>query len=73
MSKTYQTNSKVEWDWGNGVAKGYIREVFREEITKTIKGTIVTRKANEDDPAYTIEQQDGDMVLKSHSEIRKST
>jgi len=72
MSKTYQTNTKVQWDWGNGVAEGYIREVFRESVTKTIKGTEVKRNGSEDDPAYLIEQKDGGNVLKLHSEIRKS-
>jgi len=72
MSEAYQTNTKVQWDWGNGVAEGYIREVFREEVTKTLKGTKVTRNGSDHDPAYIIEQQDGDKVLKLHSEIRKS-
>ncbi|GAB5414188.1 MAG: DUF2945 domain-containing protein [Congregibacter sp.] len=73
MSETYQTNTKVEWDWGNGTAEGYVREVFREHVTRTIKGTDVTRKGSVDDPAYVIEQEDGDQVLKLHSEVRKSS
>ena len=73
MSKTYQTNSKVEWEWGNGTAEGYIREVFREKVTKTIKGTEVTRNGSDDDPAYLIEQDDGGEVLKLHSELSKSS
>ena len=73
MSDAYQTNTKVQWDWGDGVAEGYVREVFREKTTRSIKGTEVTRNASDDDPAYLIEQQDGDKVLKSHSEIRKSS
>ena len=72
MSETYQTNTKVQWDWGNGVAEGYTREIFREKITKTLKGTKVTRNGSDHDPAYLIEQQDGDEVLKLHSEICKS-
>ncbi|MAD76217.1 MAG: DUF2945 domain-containing protein [Rheinheimera sp.] len=72
MSDAYQTNTKVEWDWGNGTAEGYTREVFRNKVTRTIKGTEVTRVASDNDPAYLIEQSDGDQVLKLHSEIRKS-
>ncbi|HAW91905.1 MULTISPECIES: DUF2945 domain-containing protein [unclassified Arsukibacterium] len=72
MNDAYQTNTKIEWDWGNGTAEGYTREVFRKKITKTIKGTEVTRDASDNDPAYLIEQSDGDQVLKLHSEIRKS-
>ncbi|WP_372626126.1 DUF2945 domain-containing protein [Arsukibacterium sp.] len=72
MTDAYQTNTKVEWDWGNGTAEGYTREVFRNKITRSIKGTEVTRVASDDDPAYLIEQSDGDQALKLHSEIRKS-
>lgn len=72
MKETYQTNTKVQWDWGDGTAEGYVREVFREEITRIIKGTEVTRNGSDDDPAYLIEQQDGDSALKLHSEVRKS-
>lgn len=73
MSEAYQTNTRVEWDWGDGIAEGNIREVFREEVTKTIKGTEVTRNGSNDNPAYVFEQLDGGKVLKLHSEIRKST
>jgi len=72
MAETYQTNTRVEWDWGDGTAEGYIREVFREKTTRTIKGTEVTRHASGDDPAYLIEQADGGKALKLHSELRKS-
>ena len=37
----------------------------------TIKGTDVSRNATDKEPAYLIEQDDGDRVLKSHSEIQK--
>ncbi|MBF7073435.1 DUF2945 domain-containing protein [Glaciecola sp. MH2013] len=70
--KHFQTNTIVEWDWGNGKGKGYIREKFTENVNRTIKGSEVTRKANDNNPAYLIEQQDGDKVLKSHSEIQKA-
>lgn len=72
MGKAYQTNTKVHWQWGNGTAEGYIREVFREKITKVIKGSEITRNGSEDNPAYVIEQQDGGKVVKLHSEISKS-
>jgi hypothetical protein len=73
MKKAYQTNTKVQWNWGDGTAEGYVREVFREKITKNIKGSQVTRNGSADDPAYLIEQADGGKVLKLHSEVRKST
>lgn len=65
--------TKVEWDWGTGTATGKITESFTEPVERTIKGTKVKRDADKDNPAYLIEQDDGDRVLKSHSELRKAT
>ncbi|WP_417504055.1 DUF2945 domain-containing protein [Marinomonas gallaica] len=73
MTEAYQTNTKVAWDWGNGTGEGYVRNVFREKTTQTIKGTDITRNGSDDDPAYLIEQSDGDKVLKLHSEVRQSS
>lgn len=72
MSKSYQVGDKVKWKWGEGYGKGSIAERFSDDVTRTIDGTEVTRKATEDEPAYLIEQEDGDQVLKSHSEVQKA-
>ena len=68
----YSKGTKVEWDWGNGTATGKIAHVYTQKTTMTIKGSEITRDASEDEPAYRIEQEDGDEVLKSHTEIRKA-
>jgi ribosomal protein L24 len=59
----------VSWNWGDGTAEGKVKTIYTEDVTKTIKGTEVTRSATEDEPAYLIEQDDGDQVLKSASEL----
>ena len=46
-----------------------VQEVLTERVTRTIDGTEVTRDADPDNPAYLIEQEDGDRVLKSESEL----
>ncbi|HEY9038571.1 MAG TPA: HVA1 family protein [Roseovarius sp.] len=69
---SYSEGTKVEWDWGGGTGTGKVTKVYTRKITLTIKGTDVTRDASDDCPAYRIEQQDGDEVLKSHSELRES-
>lgn len=73
MTKTYSEGDHVEWDWGSGTAKGEIETVHTSKVSKTIKGSEVTRDADDDCPAYTIKQEDGDIVLKSHSEVRKAS
>lgn len=72
MSKTYRVGDKVKWKWGQGYGEGKIAERFTNKITRTIDGNEVTRDASNDEPAYLIEQEDGDRVLKSHSEVQKA-
>lgn len=72
MAYDYHIGDKVEWDWGSGTGTGTIDERFTEKVTRTIDGNEVTREASEDEPAYLIEQDDGDRVLKSASEIRQA-
>tara|TARA_R110002049_G_scaffold6859_1_gene41902 strand:+ start:1079 stop:1294 length:216 start_codon:yes stop_codon:yes gene_type:complete len=69
---TYQTGTKVEWDWGNGTGTGKIVKKYTQKITLKLQGSEVTRKASDDEPAYKIEQDDGSEVLKSVSELRKA-
>ena len=67
----YQKDQAVRRKWGDNRAVGKVREKFTEHVTMTIKGTDVSRNATDKEPAYLIEQDDGDRVLKSHSEIQK--
>ena len=68
---TFSKGDKVSWNWGNGGATGVVTEVFTEKVSRTIKGHEITRKATRDEPAFLIEQKDGDRVLKSASELRQ--
>jgi len=61
--------SKVSWTWGAHEAHGKIVERFTAKVTRTLKGTEVTREASAKEPAFLIEQEDGDQVLKSKSEL----
>ncbi|WP_306753402.1 hypervirulence associated TUDOR domain-containing protein [Paracoccus actinidiae] len=69
----FRVGSKVEWDWGKGTATGKVAKSFSDPVERTIKGATVKRNADTENPAYLIEQDDGDRVLKSHSELRKAT
>ena len=68
----YSEGTKVQWDWGNGTASGKIAEVYTQKRTLTIDGNDVTREASEECPSYKIEQADGQVVFKSHSEVREA-
>ena len=70
MAEHYNKGTTVKWEWGSGEAKGKVTEIFTTNVKRTIEGTEVTRKADEDNPAYMIEQEDGSHALKSHSELK---
>ena len=72
MSDHYNVGDKVKWSWGSGTATGKITERFTDTVERTIKGNKVKRNASNDDPAYMVEQDDGDRALKSHSELKKA-
>ena len=67
----FAKGQRVAWAWGNGEGGGKVKEHFTEKVTRTIKGSEITRNADADNPAYMIEQEDGSRVLKSESELSK--
>lgn len=68
----YSEGDRVKWNWGSGAASGTVKQKYTQKINRTtIKANEVTREASESDPAYYIEQDDGDEVLKGHSELEK--
>lgn len=73
MVKAFSENSKVHWNWGSNDAEGFVKEVFRRRVTRTIKGQKITRNGGDDNPAYLIQQADGDKVLKLHSELKETS
>lgn len=68
----YGEGDEVKWSWGNGTGTGTVKKKYTQKITKKIGGSEVTRDASEDEPAYLVEQEDGDEVLKSGSELSKA-
>ena len=61
--------TEVKWKWGQGYATGKVENTYSESITKTIKGSEVTRNGSDDDKALLIVQEDGGEVLKLESEV----
>ncbi len=64
--------SEVSWKWGNGEAVGKVQETYTKEVTKTIKGSKITRKGEQGNKALLIRQEDGSEVLKLESEVEKA-
>ncbi|MCM4154594.1 DUF2945 domain-containing protein [Gramella sp. AN32] len=64
--------TKVKWKWGNGTAEGEVTATYSKKITKTIKGSEITREGEEGNKALYIKQEDGSRVLKLESEVSKA-
>ena len=64
-----QIGDTVRWAWGEGFGTGRITQIYTETTTKTLQGSDITRHGDTENPAYLIEQEDGDRVLKLASEL----
>lgn len=69
MSDTFNVGDAVKWNWGPGQAEATVAEVHTERVERTIKGKLKRRNGSKDNPAYVVEQSDGQRVLKLHSEL----
>jgi hypothetical protein len=67
-----RTGSTVTWTWGSSTASGKVTEIHRDKVTRTTKGSQISRNGSDEDPAYVIEQEDGTVVLKLRSEVSSS-
>lgn len=65
----FSKGDSVQWNWGDGTGQGKVVERFTDRVTRTLKGSDITRNASEDEPAFLIEQDDGDQVVKSITEL----
>jgi hypothetical protein len=69
MPGNYQLGDQVEWDWGEGAARGEIAAIHTQNVTKTIDGEEVSREADPGRPAYTVKKEDGGLALVARHEI----
>lgn len=66
-----QKGSRVKYNWWNGSVEGKVEDTYDHDVTKTIKWNEVSRKWESWNKALFIKTDDGDMVLKSESEVKK--
>ena len=67
----YSEGDSVKWAWGSGYGHGTVQSVFTKKTVRKIDGNEVTRNGCSDNPAYYIQVDDGNNVLKLHSEVEK--
>jgi hypothetical protein len=68
----YSAGDTVSWQWGDGTATGKVTGVFPRRVQRTFEGAKVVRNGTPDNPALTIEQENGSRVLKLASEVSRS-
>ncbi len=68
----YSEGDSVKWAWGSGYGHGTIKSIFKQKTVRKIDGKEITRNGSQDDPAYYIQVDDGNNVLKLHSEVEKA-
>lgn len=71
MTKPYGVGEHVKWRWRPNWARGKITERFIKRVTCKIKGKDITRNADDENPAYMVEQADGGRALKTHHQLHK--
>lgn len=71
-SNAFRKGQQVQWNWGNGEGRGQVKERFERRVERTLRGSEITRNGSEDNPAYLIEQEDGDEVFKLGSELEEA-
>lgn len=69
MTDAYRLGDRVEWDWGEGAARGEIAAIHTQNVVKTIDGEKVSREADPGRPAYTVKKDDGGLALVARHEI----
>ena len=72
MGNRHNKGTTLRWKWGDSHASGKVSEVFTRKVTRTLKGSKISKNGSDDCPAYLIEQEDGDQVLKLHSEVQQA-
>ncbi|OTA07191.1 hypothetical protein A9Z42_0080690 [Trichoderma parareesei] len=66
-SKGPKEGDTVSWNWGQGQPEGKVKDVNPDETTvQTKKGSKVTRKGNEEDPAVVLDTGKTDAVKLNH-------
>jgi hypothetical protein len=69
MGNHYRKGAHVRWNWGQGTGEGVVQDRFERRVQRTIKGERIVRNGTKDNPAYLVETDKGDRVLKRGSEL----
>ncbi|TWT49326.1 hypothetical protein Pla22_45200 [Rubripirellula amarantea] len=69
----YSEGTSVKWKWGDGYGHGKVQSSFEKKVTRKIDGSEVSREGSNENPAYYVQVDDGNNVLKLESELEKDS
>lgn len=72
MTERFRKGTRVRWNWGQGVGRGRIAERFDGHVERTIEGSPVRRNGSVANPAFLVQTDQGEEVLKLASELNPS-
>ena len=70
--KPFAIGEKIQWKWMGRSIKGLIIEIHLLPVSKTIKGKSIKRNGSQENPAYLVQSEVGNLALKLHSELEPS-
>ena len=50
-SNNFRADQHVKWKWGDGYGKGQVAERFENDVTRTLRGSEITKNGDADNPA----------------------
>ncbi len=65
----FKKSAKVQWKWLGRPINGTVEEIFKDSVTKTIKGKKITRHGSLEKPAYLVKSEAGNLALKLETEL----
>ena len=66
---SFKPGTKVTWHSFNNTYRGTIKQVFTEKVEREVNGERETQDADIMNPAYLIQNDDGQELLKRHQDV----
>lgn len=73
MTNTFHVNDYVAWKWAGGMGHGTVSDIAHDRVEIESKGKVIVRRGSQANPAVTITDHNGTIVLKLASELEKTT
>ena len=70
-TKSFKIGEMIQWKWLGRSISGVVVEVHVQPVLKKIKDKAIKRNGSNENPAYLVQSEAGNLALKLHSELQK--